>query len=214
MRLDAETGTASWGDGRHYRYWYDNGLETTAMVLRALLMTRPEHQYVPKSVNWLVRNRRGARWFSTKDTAFAVYALADYLVASGELQADLTVDLTIDGRIQRSFEITPENALTFDARVLVSSQNLAPGEHRVELTRSGRGNIYYGVYLDYFTREDPIEPAGNEAYVTRSYVRLVPRGDQDPAGLRRRAAQDGRGDIPSHRIRRGRDQGRRSPFSR
>jgi len=175
VRLDADTDTASWGQSHQYRYWYDNGLETTAMVLRALLMTQPEHEYVARSVNWLVRNRRGARWFSTKDTAFAVYALADYLVASGELQADMTVGLTIDGQIQRSFKITPENALTFDARVIVSPENLAPGEHRVELTRSGKGNVYYGVYLDYFTHEDPIEPAGNEAYVTRSYVRLVPR---------------------------------------
>jgi hypothetical protein len=83
--------------------------------------------------------------------------------------------LTIDGHIRRSFEITPANALTFDARVIVSPKNLGPGEHIVKLTRSGTGNIYYGVYLDYFTREDPIEPAGHEAYVTRSYVRLVPR---------------------------------------
>ena len=175
VRIDEQTGTVSWGHNHRYRYWYDNGLETTAMVLRGLLMTQPEHEYIPQAVNWLVRNRRGARWFSTKDTAFAVYALADYLVASGELQADLTVSVNIDGRIERSFRITPENALTFDAQIVVSSADLAPGEHTVALTRSGKGNLYYGVYLDYFTRQDPIEPAGSEVYVARSYHRLVPK---------------------------------------
>lgn len=172
--LDKEAGTAGWGTHK-YRYWYNNGLETTAMVLRALLASRPDHPYVAQAVNWLVRNRRGARWFSTKDTAFAIYALADYLVASGELRADMTVGVTIDGQISRSFRITPDNALTFDARVLVAARNLTPGEHEVELTRSGRGTVYYGVYLDYFTRQDPIEPAGNEIHVQRSYHLLIPK---------------------------------------
>ncbi|MHC4089261.1 MAG: alpha-2-macroglobulin family protein [Planctomycetota bacterium] len=175
VRLDDELATASWGESAGYRYWYNNGLEATAMVLRALLMASPDHAYVPRAVNWLVRNRRGSRWFSTKDTAFAVYALADYLVASGELQADMTVGVTIDDRIERSFRITPENALTFDAALIVSPKNLTPGTHTVELTRNGQGNLYYGVYVDYFTRQDPIEPAGHEVYVTRKYARLVPK---------------------------------------
>ena len=175
VRLDDESATASWGDCAGYRYWYNSGIEATAMVLRALLMTDPDHAYVPRTVNWLVRNRRGSRWFSTKDTAFAVYALADYLVASGELQADMTVGVNIDGRIDRSFRITPENALTFDAAVIVSPKNLAPGSHSVELTRTGAGNLYYGVYLDYFTRQDPIEPAGHEVFIARNYARLVPK---------------------------------------
>ncbi|MCH7814544.1 MAG: hypothetical protein IID40_11060, partial [Planctomycetes bacterium] len=175
VRLDDELDTASWGQSRGYLYWYDNGLEATAMVLRALLAADPDHVYVPRAVNWLVRNRRGSRWFSTKDTAFAVYALADYLTASGELQADMTIEVNIDGHIERSFVVTPENALTFEATIIVAPRNLQPGLHTVELTRTGRGNLYYGVYLDYFTRQDPIEPAGHEIHITRKYVRLVPK---------------------------------------
>ena len=175
VRLDDELATASWAECSSYRYWYNNGTEATAMVLRALLMTNPDHAYVPRAVNWLVRNRRGSRWFNTKDTAFAVYALADYLVASGELRADMTVGVSIDGRIDRSFRITPENALTFDAALIVLPKNLTPGTHTVELTRNGQGNLYYGVYLDYFTRQDPIEPAGHEVFITRKYARLVPK---------------------------------------
>jgi hypothetical protein len=175
VRLDDELNTASWCDRGSYRYWYNNGLEATAMVLRALLAVQPDHDYVPRAVNWLVRNRRGSRWFSTKDTAFAVYALADYLVASGELQADMTIDVTIDGRIKRTFRVTPENVLTFDAQIIVAPENLQAGEHRIEISRSGKGNLYYAVYLDYFTRQDPIEPAGHEIFITRKYARLVPR---------------------------------------
>ncbi|MFQ5490749.1 MAG: MG2 domain-containing protein [Phycisphaerae bacterium] len=175
VHLDPATDTASWGQRSGYRYWYHNGTEATAMVLRALLKVQPDHPYVPQAVNWLVRNRRGSRWFSTKDTAFAVYALADYLAVSGELQADMNIGLLIDGHIKRSFKVTPRNALTFDTQVIVAATNLGPGQHRVELVRSGKGNLYYGVYLDYFTRQDAIAPAGHEIHITRTYARLVPK---------------------------------------
>jgi hypothetical protein len=175
VRIDPDSGTASWGQASNYWYWYDNGVEATAMVLRALLVAQPEHEYVPQAVNWLVRNRRGRRWYSTKDTAFAVYALADYLAVSKELSPRMTVDVTIDDRISRSFAVTPENALTFDAVMLVSPEVLTPGTHSVAITRTGTGNVYYAAYLDYFTREDPIPPAGNEVYVTREYYRLHPK---------------------------------------
>lgn len=173
--LDEKAGTASWGHGDRYRYWYDSGVESTAMILRALLLVRPDHAYVSGAVNWLVRNRRGTRWHNTKDTAMAVYALAEYLAVSGELSADMRVGVTIDERIRRSFRVTPDNALTFDARLLIAPENLGPGEHRVRLDREGSGNLYYGVYLDYFTRQDPIPPAGNEVHIRRSYHRLVAR---------------------------------------
>jgi uncharacterized protein YfaS (alpha-2-macroglobulin family) len=175
VRLDEELNTASWGDATGYRFWYHNGLEATAMVLRALLTVQPDHEYVPKAVNWLVRNRQGSRWCNTKDTAFAIYALADYLVASGELQADMTINVTIDGRPQTPLQVTPENALTFDTRLVIGPESLAPGQHRVELSRSGTGNLYYAVYLNYFTRQDPIEPAGHEVFVARKYARLIPK---------------------------------------
>ncbi len=174
VKIDDTLNTASWGQSRGYRYWYNNGLEATSMVLRALVKVKPDHPYVGQAVKWLVRNRRGARWFSTKDTAMAAYALADYLVASGELDASMTVELTVDDHPARTFAITPENALTFDAQVFVSSKDLKPGSHQVKLTRTGTGNLYYAVYLDYYTREDPIEPASHEVQVTRKYVKLLP----------------------------------------
>jgi len=175
VRVDPQTQTASWGPSSGYRRWYQNGVETTAMVLRALMVTRPNHPYIDQAANWLVRHREGARWHSTKDTAFAVYALADYLEQSGELTADMRVTVTLDGDVTRSFQITPDNVLTFDARMIFAPEHLTAGEHTVRIDKSGTGSIYYSVFADYFTKQDPIAAMGSDLFVTRRYWKLTPR---------------------------------------
>lgn len=175
VRIDQQTGTASWGDARGYWRWYDNGLEATAMCVRALLAVDPDSRHVVPAVNWLVRNRRGAAWYSTKDTAICVYALAEYLTVSEELTPDMTVTVQVDEGIRRSFRVTRENVLDGDAVMLVSAQALPSGPHRVTVSREGTGSVYFSAYLDYYTKERPITAAGNEVYVTRTYYRLTPK---------------------------------------
>jgi uncharacterized protein YfaS (alpha-2-macroglobulin family)/tetratricopeptide (TPR) repeat protein len=173
--VDEETGTVRWGAADGYWRWYNNGLEATAMALRAMLAIKPDHRYVPKAVNWIVRNRRGVHWRSTKDTAFAVYALADYLAATGELSPDMAVTVEVDGKTLRTFHIKKDNALTLDPELSVEAEALSPGPHTVTVSKKGTGNVYFSTYLSFYTKEDPITEAGNELYVKRSYSRLIPK---------------------------------------
>ncbi|NOT02075.1 MAG: hypothetical protein HOP29_15795 [Phycisphaerales bacterium] len=175
VHVDETTQTASWGHRTGYRFWYDNGLESTAMVLRALLAVAPDHKHVNMAGTWLVRNRQGAHWYSTKDTAFAIYALTDYLLHTGELDADMTVTVTYDRDVKRSFRITPENVLTFDARMILAPQHVTPGKHTVRIDKDGRGTVYHATYADYYTRQDPIHAAGHDIIVKRGYARLIPK---------------------------------------
>ena len=39
-------------------------------------MIRPQAELPARMVKWLVNNRRGNIWYSTRETAMAVYALA------------------------------------------------------------------------------------------------------------------------------------------
>ena len=61
--------------------WYEGPVETTAFALQALVDDRSEEQLVEPAMNWLVKNRRGAQWNNTRDTAIAILALDDYLAA-------------------------------------------------------------------------------------------------------------------------------------
>ena len=80
-------GTAHWGEDGIYWRWSDGGVEATAFALRALLAIDPQNKLVEPVTNWLIKNRRGAQWSNTRDTAIVVLAMNDYLRVSGELKA-------------------------------------------------------------------------------------------------------------------------------
>jgi uncharacterized protein YfaS (alpha-2-macroglobulin family) len=82
-------GTAHWGEDGVYWRWSDGNVESTAFALRALVAIDPQNKLIEPIMNWLVKNRRGAQWSNTRDTAITVLAMNDYLWASGELAPDL-----------------------------------------------------------------------------------------------------------------------------
>lgn len=175
VRMDDATGSASWGKYDDYHYWYESGTEATSFSLRALIAIEPSSPLIPKVVNWLVRHRQGTRWFNTKDTALACYALADYLEITGELDPDLTITVSVDGVEKKSARVTRENLFTFDDELGISGNALGAGAKTVRVTRKGRGNLYWSAYATFFTKEEQIAEAGNELFVAREYVRLIPK---------------------------------------
>lgn len=171
--VDERTETCHWGEARNYWYWYNCGNEATAYSMRALLKIKPGDPHIPQAVTWLMRQRQGTRWFNTKDTAIVCYALADYLIATDELDPDMTITLNIDSKVSRTMKVTRENMFTFDKELKLAADQLGTGTKTVSISKRGRGNLYWGAYATFFTKEEKIEPAGNDLFVKRSYVRLT-----------------------------------------
>jgi uncharacterized protein YfaS (alpha-2-macroglobulin family) len=167
--------TAHWGnDGLCWR-WSDGAVETTATVLRALLAIEPDHELVGPTANWLVRNRRGAQWSNTRDTASAVLALSSYLKVSGELATKLDYELKVNGASVAKRSVDPANALSAPSRFEVDAALIKSGSNQIEITRTaGEGALYFAVEARFFSREEPIQPAGNELFVRREYFVITP----------------------------------------
>ena len=89
--------TAHWGEDGVYWRWSDGGVEATSFALRALLAIDPQNKLIEPVTNWLIKNRRGAQWSNTRDTAIVVLTLNDYLRTSGELQPVLGYELLVNG---------------------------------------------------------------------------------------------------------------------
>ncbi|MHC4473158.1 MAG: alpha-2-macroglobulin family protein, partial [Planctomycetota bacterium] len=115
--IDRENGTCRFGRTSGYNSWHEDAVESTAASLSAYLAVKPESELIPMMVKWLVANRRGAHWKSTRDTALATLALCDYLKASEELAPDMTVKVTVGGRTSKTMRITKGNLFTFDNRL-------------------------------------------------------------------------------------------------
>jgi len=67
--------------------WYNDTVEKHAFMLRTLLAVKPKDPRIPGLVQWLLFNRKGNEWKSTKASAAAIYSLLDVLKSRGALDA-------------------------------------------------------------------------------------------------------------------------------
>ena len=154
--------------------WHGSETETHAFFLKLLNRTDPRGQLASRLATYLVNNRRrGTSWDSTRDTAYAVEALAEYLKASGEDRPDLSGSIALDGRLRKEIRITPADLFSFDNRLVIEGNELSSGDRVVTLGKRGNGPLYYSASLTTFTLEEPIPRAGFEVKVDRKAYRLV-----------------------------------------
>lgn len=163
--------TAHWGKTGFYWRWTDSAVESTAFALQALLAIDPKHQLVEPVVNWLVKNRRGASWSNTRDTAIAVLALNEYLARSGEQLSDVEYDIFVNGEQIASQKVTNITAASIFE---VPDKLIRDGSNQISIRcKDGDSNIYFAAQAKYFSLEKPITAVGNEIFVKREYYRLV-----------------------------------------
>jgi uncharacterized protein YfaS (alpha-2-macroglobulin family) len=167
--------TAHWGEDGIYWRWSEGGVEATSFALRALLAIDPQNRLVEPVTNWLIKNRRGAQWSNTRDTAIVVLTLNDYLRVSKEAQAGLSYELLVNGNSVATKQITAADALGAPSKFEVSREFIRDGANEIPIRRtSGSGPLYFSAQAKFFSLEEPITPAGNEIFVRRQYFKLVP----------------------------------------
>ena len=178
-------------------WWYNDSVETQAWYLKLLSRVEPKSAAAAGVAKYLLQNRKnGSYWRSTRDTAYAIDALAEYAAASGESEPDMTVTLYLDGKqvVQRRLDKT--NILA-DNRLTLAGLAVETGEHELRIVRSGTGNLYFAGSLDVFSLEDPIPAAGGDLKVTRTYHRLVP--EEAGADMRSAAGVAVKGRVEKYR---------------
>lgn len=159
-----------------YWWWYGDDVEANAYALKLFVKAMPDDPRVSGLARYLLNNRRNATyWKSTRDTAIAVEALAEYLEISGELEANVTLEVLVDGRSLRKVHVTRDNLFTFDGVVELEGDAVSAGLHTVELRRDGEGPLYYAVQSTNFTLENFIPKAGLELKTERRFWKLTPR---------------------------------------
>ena len=172
--VSADDFSAYWSSNRKAMLDFSetNDTEATALSLKALARIKPDSPVLPKVARWLVSNRHsGYYWESTKDTAFAILGLIDYLKVSRELSPDYDVEVYLNG----------ENVLTQHISSAAASQtfsiyrkaNEVAGTNDIRIVKRGKGVIYFSSSLDYYTGEDEVAARGSaDLNLTREYFRL------------------------------------------
>lgn len=170
----ADSFSAHWESSRKAMLDFaeQNDTEATALSLKALAKIKPDSGLLPRVARWLVSNRRNSYyWESTKDTAFAILGLIDYLKVSRELSPDYDMEVYLNG----------ENVLTQHVSGAAASQTFSisrkatdvPATNEVRVVKRGKGMIYFSSSLDYYSGEEDVAARGSsDLNLTREYLRL------------------------------------------
>jgi len=181
--------TCHWKSNSLNYGWFDNSVEATSWVIKAMIAIDPGNENIDKAVKWLIENRsNGYYWASTKDTASAIYALSDYLCKSKELSPDYNVKVYMNNEklcefnagkddVGKNFLITTEEKKEDDNRRIfkISKDKLRKGrENKIEIIRQGEGELYYSVYMSTYGYADNLTSQDAGFTVKKEYVTEMP----------------------------------------
>lgn len=172
LTLVTERDAVAYWEADAPRYsWSDDRVEATAYALEALARLRPDEPLIPKVVNWLLLERRGARWVATKDTAAVVGAALALEEATGAAvgTGSVTATVTLNGRRLGEFAV-PAGAAD---SVAVPLGELSGGGNRLELAADGP--LYASASVTYLEEREFERHENRGVLVRREYEALVPR---------------------------------------
>jgi alpha-2-macroglobulin len=142
----------------------------TAITLSALLQVDPGNQILPNVVRWLMVARTAGHWPSTYETAWSIHALADWMVVTGELNADYDYSFRSNlvplaegafnqDKLDETVNVSiPLNTLSHEDVNFLDFQYL-----------NGTGNLYYTAYLDSYIDAKTVSATSRGIAVQRVY---------------------------------------------
>ena len=175
----------------------NNEIEATALSVKALARISPQSQLLPKAARWLVKSRRhGYYWNSTKDTAFAIFGLTDYLKVSQEMSPEYTVEVYLNGEQVLARQMTAADARSAQAFVIQRKGTEVGAASNLRIVKRGRGVLYLSTTLVHYTsgEETPAQSSA-QLRLTREYLRL--RLEQDEQGVLKWKTEPLKGELRS-----------------
>ncbi|MCA9996333.1 MAG: hypothetical protein KDE56_11330, partial [Anaerolineales bacterium] len=142
----------------------------TAVVINVLTQLEPENELLPGAIRWLMNARTLAYWPTEYETAWSVQALANWMLVSGELDADYDylLNVNLDTLAEGHF---PLANVTGSEAISVPLKDLVPNEvNFFDVQRgSGNGRLYYTLHLNAALDVSTISPLDRGLSIQRTY---------------------------------------------
>lgn len=151
-----------------------NDAEATAVAVKALARVLPASEVLPRAARWLVGHRRhGHYWLSTRETAFAVYGLLDYVKVSKELDPDYALEVYVDGQQVAQRQVTAADSGSMQVFTLQRRGGEVGQASEVRVVKRGRGALYLSTNVTHYTNDEQTAEAGvPQLKLHREYLRL------------------------------------------
>lgn len=171
--------TASWQSGAPRNFWSDDDVETTALALQALLRLRPDHESVPRIVNWLLLERGGAGWYAGKDTSAVISAallLEEPAEETGANAADPEAEIPV-ARLRLNNVVIAEHELNGEPASVDLTGLAVRGRNRLALELPEDETLYASALMRFTDEQEFSSGESAGITVTREYELLSPRWD-------------------------------------
>jgi uncharacterized protein YfaS (alpha-2-macroglobulin family) len=168
---------AHWEEQQQDYYAMNTDTRSTAIVLAALSRLDPGHALAPNTVRWLMVVRKDGYWETTQETAWAIIALTDWMVATGELEGAYNWHVVVnnkelgEGSVDRA-SINQTVKLQIEvAKLLAEEANRVVVERWApEGQEEGTGRLYYSMYLRIFKPVEEVMALNRGIIVSRRYT--------------------------------------------
>ena len=171
---DLRTAATITARGAHWEsivseYWV-TWTRATAVALDALARLAPDDPLIPQATRWLMIARSSGRWETTQETAWAIIALTDVMLATGELQADYAWGAAVNAEPRAEGQVAPENLREPVEVNIPVSELLREWPNAVEISRGeGNGTLYYSADLALYRPVEQLEAESRGITVQRRY---------------------------------------------
>ena len=168
---------AHWEEERDDVWTMNTDTRSTAVIVAALSRLDPGNSLLPNAVRWLMAARKEGHWETTQETAWALIGLTDYMAASGELEANYSWRVLLNGRELSRGDVDASN-LDEEQELRVAVADLLREEgNRLLIQRgkpvagqTGRGQLYYTAHLRYFLPVEDVQAESRGVFVARQYA--------------------------------------------
>ncbi|MFT3838096.1 MAG: MG2 domain-containing protein [Myxococcaceae bacterium] len=163
-RADASVGEAndSWSTSA--------AIEQTSYVLMAMAHHDLKSPALAPLTDFLMLRRNGGKWRDTRDTAFAVYALAELARQEGQSARAGAFVVKVNGVEVKRVQFAKGG--TGLAPIILADAALKPGKNHVEIIRDSAGTGYWAATFDSYNQNDFIKGVGGDVTLKRTYTLL------------------------------------------
>lgn len=167
-----------WAPERYSWRWYSGSIEKHAFFLRTLAELKPNDERVPGMLQWLLFNRKGNEWHSTKASAAAVYSILGLMQKQGALTQPEKFHVVWDKQ-EELVTVKPTEDRRQPLQWTVRGRDVTPARGKVEVGKSGPGIAFASATWVYSSTK--LQAAHGSALLDlqRVYYRRVREADGD-----------------------------------
>jgi len=163
----------SWGGKTWHYNWQDDNVETTAFAVRSLVQVKYGSPRINSGIRYLLTQKRGNAWRSTKDTAMIIFALVDYLEKSKELEPNYKVKIFLNDKLVFEKQMTKNEALMPEQSIRLNGGSLRLGNNRIRVEKAGAGKFYSTFRSVYYAAGENLKASTTGFSVKREYYKLT-----------------------------------------